>query len=208
VPLPKDLIWRILFQFFITVVLVFASVGFVVGIGLIVSSARTLRFFQVVNRWVSTRGAFRALDAPHSTEQFSHRHRRWVGWALIAGGVFATFGLVAGFNAAAVAAVFAKGDMGRLIAMVAEALRWFLIVGSIAGVVIGAMLCFFPEALASLERHANRWFTARNVVRGGDDMRLTLDKLVEAHPGPSGWILACTALGAAAYAVTLLFGRS
>jgi hypothetical protein len=208
VPLPKDLIWRILFQFFITVVLVFASVGFVVGIGLIVSSARTLRFFQVVNRWVSTRGAFRALDAPHSTEQFSHRHRRWVGWALIAGGVFATFGLVAGFNAAAVAAVFAKGDMGRLIAMVAEALRWFLIVGSVAGVVIGAMLCFFPEALASLERHANRWFTARNVVRGGDDMRLTLDKLVEAHPGPSGWILACTALGAAAYAVTLLFGRS
>lgn len=206
--MPKDLIWRILFQFFITVVLVFASVGFVVGIGLIVSSARTLRFFQVVNRWVSTRGAFRALDAPHSTEQFSHRHRRWVGWALIAGGVFATFGLVAGFNAAAVAAVFAKGDMGRLIAMVAEALRWFLIVGSIAGVVIGAMLCFFPEALASLERHANRWFTARNVVRGGDDMRLTLDKLVEAHPGPSGWILACTALGAAAYAVTLLFGRS
>jgi hypothetical protein len=208
VPLPKDLIWRILFQFFITVVLVFASVGFVVGIGLIVSSARTLRFFQVVNRWVSTRGAFRALDAPHSTEQFSHRHRRWVGWALIAGGVFATFGLVAGFNAAAVAAVFAKGDMGRLIAMVAEALRWFLIVGSVAGVVIGAMLCFFPEALASVERHANRWFTARNVVRGGDDMRLTLDKLVEAHPGPSGWILACTALGAAAYAVTLLFGRS
>lgn len=206
--MPKDLIWRILFQFFITVVLVFASVGFVVGIGLIVSSARTLRFFQVVNRWVSTRGAFRALDAPHSTEQFSHRHRRWVGWALIAGGVFATFGLVAGFNAAAVAAVFAKGDMGRLIAMVAEALRWFLIVGSIAGVVIGAMLCFFPEALASVERHANRWFTARNVVRGGDDMRLTLDKLVEAHPGPSGWILACTALGAAAYAVTLLFGRS
>lgn len=206
--MPKDLIWRILFQFFITVVLVFASVGFVVGIGLIVSSARTLRFFQVVNRWVSTRGAFRALDAPHSTEQFSHRHRRWVGWALIAGGVFATFGLVAGFNAAAVAAVFAKGDMGRLIAMVAEALRWFLIVGSVAGVVIGAMLCFFPEALASLERHANRWFTARNVVRGGDDMRLTLDKLVEAHPGPSGWILACTALGAAAYAVTLLFGRS
>lgn len=206
--MPKDLIWRILFQFFITVVLVFASVGFVVGIGLIVSSARTLRFFQVVNRWVSTRGAFRALDAPHSTEQFSHRHRRWVGWALIAGGVFATFGLVAGFNAAAVAAVFAKGDMGRLIAMVAEALRWFLIVGSVAGVVIGAMLCFFPEALASVERHANRWFTARNVVRGGDDMRLTLDKLVEAHPGPSGWILACTALGAAAYAVTLLFGRS
>ena len=207
-PLHNDLIWRILFQFCIAVVLVFASVGFVVGVGLIVSSARTLRFFQLMNRWISTRGAFRALDAPHSTEQFSHSHRRWVGWALIAGGTFAAFGLVAGFNAAAVGAVFAKGDTARLVAFVAEALRWFLIVGSVAGVVIGCMLCFSPGALASLERYANRWFSPRNVLRGGDDMRLTLDKLVEAHPGLSGWILACTALGAVAYALTLLFSRA
>ena len=206
--LHNDLIWRILFQSCIAVVLVFASVGVAAGIGLIVASARTLRFFQLMNRWVSTRGALRALDVPRSTERFSHRHRRWVGWALIAGGTFATFGLVAGFNAAAVGAVFAKGDMGRLVAIVAEALRWFLIVGSVAGVVIGCMLCFSPGALATLEGYANRWFSPRKVLRGGDDMRLTLDKLVEAHPGPSGWILACTALGAVAYAVTLLFARS
>jgi hypothetical protein len=206
--LHNDLLWRILFQFCIAVVLVFASVGFAVGIGLIVSSARTLRFFQVMNRWVSTRKALGALDVPRSTEQFSHRYRRWVGWALIAGGTFATFGLLAGFNAAAVGAIFAKGDMGRLITIVAESMRWFLIVGSVAGVVIGCMLCFSPGALATLESYANRWFSPRNVLRGGDDMRLMLDKLVEAHPGPSGWILACTALGAAAYAVMLLFGRS
>jgi hypothetical protein len=207
-PSPSDVIWQILFRFCIAVVLVFASVGFAVGIGLIVSSARTLQFCQRMNRWVSTRGALRALDVPRSTEQFSHRHRRWVGWALIAGGAFAIFGLVAGFNAAAVGAVFAKGDMGRLVAIVAAAVRWFLIVGSVAGVVIGTMLCFAPEALATLEHYANRWFSARNALRGGDDMRLTLDKLVAAHPGPSGWILACTALGAVAYAVTLLFARA
>jgi len=204
----NDLLWQLLFQFFITVVLVFASVGFAAGIGLIVSSPRTLRFFQVMNRWVSTRGAFAAMDAPRSTEQFSHRNRRWVGWALIAGGVFATFGLVTGFNAAAVGAVLAKGDMVPLAAIVAGTLRWFLIVGSVAGVVVGYLLCFSPDALATLEKYANRWFSARRVLHGGDDMRLTLDRLVEAHPAPSGWILACTALGAAAYAATLLLARS
>jgi len=207
-PSRNDLIWQTLFQFFIAVVLVFASIGFVVGMGLIFSSARTLRFLQGMNRWVSTRGAFRAMDMPRSTEQFSHRNRRWVGWALIAGGIFSTFGLAVGVDAAAVGAAFAKGDQARLVAIVAGTLRWFLIVGSVAGVVVGGMLCFSPDALATLEKFANRWFTARRMLRGGDDMILTLDRLVEAHPRLSGGILACTALGAAACAGALLFARS
>jgi len=207
-PSRNDLIWQTLFQFFIAVVLVFASIGFVVGMGLIFSSARTLRFLQGMNRWVSTRGAFRAMDLPRSTEQFSHRNRRWVGWALIAGGIFSTFGLAAGVDAAAVGTTFAKGDMARLVAIVAGTLRWFLIVGSVAGVVVGGMLCYSPDALATLEKFANRWFTARRMLQGGDDMILTLDRLVEAHPRLSGGILACTSLGALAYAAALLFARS
>jgi hypothetical protein len=207
-PSPNDLLWQLLFRFFIAVVLVFASVGFAAGVGLIVSSARTLRLFAVMNRWISTRGAFRALDTPRSTEQFSHRNRRWIGWALIAGGMVAVPGLLFGVRAAAVGAAFAKGDMAILLAIVAGTLKWFLVVGSAAGVAVGVMLCFFPGALATLEKYANRWFSTRRAVRGADDVHLTLDRLVEAHPGLSGWILACTALGAGVYAVTLLFTRS
>jgi len=207
-PSDYNLIWQLLFQFFIVVVLVFASLGFAVGVGLIVSSAQMLRIFHVMNRWVSTDAAFAALDMPRSTERFSHRNRRWVGWALVAGGIFATFGLAAGINPAAVGAAFAKGAMVPLVVIVAGTLRWFLIVGSVAGVVIGTMLCFSPDTLVTLEKYANRWFSVGRVPRGGDDMRLTLDTLVEAHPGLSGWILACTALGAAVYASALLFARS
>jgi hypothetical protein len=205
-PSPNDFLLHMLFQFLIAVVLVFASVGFAAGVGLIVASTRTLRLFAVMNRWVSTRGAFKALDTPHSTEQFSHRNRRWVGWALIAGGLFAALGLIIGVNAAAVGA-FAKGDMAIVLAIVAGTLKWFLIIGSAAGVVVGTLLCFSPGALATLEKYANRWFSPRRGLRGGDDMRLTLDRLVEAHPRPSGWILACTTLGAGVYAVTLLLTR-
>lgn len=203
---PNDMLWQLLFRFCIAVVLVFAAVGLAAGIGLIVASARTLRVFAVLNRWISTRGAFKALDMPRSTEQFSHRNRRWIGGALIAGGLFAALGLIVGVNAAAVGA-FAKGDMAIVLAVVAGTLRWFLIVGSLAGVAVGAMLCFFPDALVSLETYANRWVSTRRVVRGADEVHLTLDRLVEAHPGPSGWILACTTLGAGVYALTLLLAR-
>jgi hypothetical protein len=202
-----DLIWRSLFEFLIAVVLVFAGVGFAVGVGLIVSSSWTLRMFQVMNRWISTRGAFRSLDRPRSTEQFTHRHRRWIGWVLIAGGIFATLGLILGVDTAAFSAAVAKGDRRVFVVIVAGTLKWFLIVGSLAGVWVGYLLVFSPPALAFVEQYANRWLSPRNVLRGGDDMRPTLDRLVEAHPGPSGWILACTALGAAVYAVALLLAR-
>ncbi len=205
---PNDMLWQLLFQFFIALVMVFATVGFAAGVGLIVASARTLGVLQGLNRWISTRGAFKALDTPRSTEQFSHRNRRWVGGLLMAGGVFAAFGLVVSVDPAAFGKTVARGDMATVATIAAGTLRWFLAVGSVVGVIVGFMLFFVPDSLATLEKHANRWFSPRQVMRGGDDMRLSVDKLVEAHPAPSGWILACTTLGAVVYAAVLLFARS
>jgi len=205
---PNDLLWQLLFQFFLATVLVFATVGFASGVGLIVASARTLKLFAVLNRWISSRGAFRALDKPHSTEQFSHRYRRVIGWALIVGGMFAALGLILGVDTATFSAAFGRGDMATLLLIVAGTLKWFLVVGSSAGVAVGVLLCFFPDALGTLETYANRWVSTRRAGRGADEVHLTLDRLVAAHPGPSGWILACTALGAVVYAVTLLTARA
>lgn len=204
---PNNMLWQMLFQFFIALVMVFAAVGFATGVGLIVASARTLGVLRGLNRWISTRGAFRALDAPRNTEQFSHSHRRWIGGLLMAGGVFAAFGLVMSVDPVAFGKTVARGDMATVAAIVAATLRWFLAVGSVAGVIVGFMLFFVPGSLATLEKHANRWFSPRQVMRGGDDMRLGVDKLVEAHPAPSGWVLACTTLGAVVYAAVLLFAR-
>jgi hypothetical protein len=203
-PTQYDLIWHLLFQFFIVLVLVFAGVGFAAGVGLIVASARTLRFFHAMNRWISLRGALKPMEIPRDTEPLAHGHRRSLGYALIAGGAFSAFGLAAGVDAAAVGASFARGDMVRVVAIAAQALKWFLIVGSVAGVAVGLLLCFSPGALAVLEKHANRWVSSRRAMHGADEQNLTLDRLVETHPGPSGWILVCTTLGAAAYAATLL----
>lgn len=204
---PNDLLWQMLFQFFIAVVLVFATIGVAAGVGLIVASARTLRVFAALNRWISTRGAFKVLDEPRSTEQFSHRNRRWVGAGLIIGGLFAAFGLVLGVNIDAFSTALARGDMAKVLAMAAGTVKWFLVFGSAAGVAVGVMLSFFPDALGALERHTNRWVSTRRVTRGADDPHLTLDRLIEAHPAPAGWVLSSTALGAVIYAVALLLAR-
>jgi hypothetical protein len=84
-PIHNDLLWQLLSQVLLVVVLVFAVVAVLAGAGLIVSTQRTLRFFGVMNRWISTRGALKAMEIPRSTEAISHRNPRLLGWALIAG---------------------------------------------------------------------------------------------------------------------------
>ena len=57
--------------------------GFAVGIGLIVSSAGTFRFFRAINRWVSMRTVVKPLEIPRDADRFAHKYRRRVGVCLM-----------------------------------------------------------------------------------------------------------------------------
>lgn len=70
------------------------------------------------------------------------------------------------------------------------------------------MFCYFPNALISIGKYANKRFSSRRLTRGVDDMHLTLDKLIKAHPKLSGGIFTCTALGVVVYSRFLLFTHS
>lgn len=203
----SQLIWPLVFRSALAIAMVFGFIAFVLGVGLIVSSAKTTRLLRAMNRWVSIRGAMKPAEVPRDTDQMAHKYRYWVGIPLVLGGLFATYGLVVRISATAVGATFAKGTLASMLAIAADAARWFLVIGSVTGVVIGILLCFSLEALAVVEKHANRWVSPRRAFRGGDDMHPTLDNLVEAHPGSSGWIFACTGLGVAVFAAFLLFAR-
>jgi len=77
-------------------------------------------------------------------------------------------------------------------------------VGSALGVVVGAMLLFYPNAEGMLERFANQWVSPRRATRSWDDMHMNLDALVEAHPKAAGWIIACTSVAAVICAIIML----
>jgi hypothetical protein len=97
-----------------------------------------------------------------------------------------------------------EGYMGAYSSLMWHMLVQAMIVGSLAGVVVGATLLFYPNAEVTLERFTNKWVSSRRVVRNWDDMNLTLDLLFEAHPAPAGWLLACTSAAAVLCAVFML----
>jgi len=188
--------WQLFIQFSMVSFLVVAVAGLAVGAGLIISSQKTAELFHVLNRWVSTRHALKSVEVPRDTDRAAHRYQRWLASGFVFGGLISVFGLAAGLDASAVSSAFAQGPFVPVVAIAVESAKWFLIAGSAFGIVVGGMLIFYPNAESTLERYANRWVSSRSVVRTWDDMHMTLDRLVEAHPRPAGWIIASTSAAA------------
>jgi hypothetical protein len=90
-------------------------------------------------------------------------------------------------------------------ALLLNAAKWFLIAGTLVAAVVGVMMLFFPRPLGALEVHLNRWYSTRRLIPDGDEMNAKLDRLVEKHPAPAGWIIAISSLlVAVAMAVMLI----
>jgi len=200
----SNLTWQLLVQFLIVLFLVVAVSGLAVGVGLIASSLKMVAYFRVLNRWVSTRHVLKSVEVPRETDRLAHRYHRWVAAGFLLGGLISIFGLLAGLDPSAVGRAFAEKRFAPAVIVAVESAKWVLIAGSAFGVVVGAMLLFYPNAESTLERFANQWVSPRRVTRSWDDMHMNLDTLVEAHPRPAGWIIACTSAAAVICAIIML----
>lgn len=200
----SNVMWQLLVQLLIVWFLVVSVAGLAIGVGLIASSPKMVQYFHVLNRWVSTRHVLKPVEVPFDTERATHRHYRWLAGGFVLGGLISFFGLLAGLDSTAVSAAFAEKRFAPVVAIAVESAKWVLIVGSAFGVVVGAMLLFYPGAESMLEKFANQWVSPRRATRSWDDMNMTLDILVEAHPTPAGWIIACTSAAAVICAIIML----
>ena len=177
-------------QFLAVLFMVGGLAVFAVGVGLIVGRAGTLRFLAATNRWVSTRRTFRPFEIPHDTRQAVQKHRRWLAVIFVAGAAFALYGLGARFDARAVGFVFGLNmQPASGASWLVESVRYVLIAGNLAAIVIGILLGFFPQVIAALEARGGHWYSDRQLVKGGDAMNLSLDGWVAASPRAAGWIM-------------------
>lgn len=215
-PLPKGtpmplITQPVIEQLIVPSVLRFFFVGGIfslaVGIGLIVRSERMLSFFDVMNRWVSFRRAFKPLAIPRESWPFVQRYRRWLAILVIAGALFVLYTLATKIDmlmAARAISMKMKLPVAFVDWLLASAM-WILVLGNLAAIAVGVMLGFFPNALASLEKISSRWISTRNLTKGGDAMHSPLEKWVAFSPKTAGWIIVVLAAIELAYIGTLLF---
>jgi hypothetical protein len=201
---------NLLVQLLVPAVVVFLFVvsvlGLALGLGLALRSSAMARFMELMNRWVSMRQALKPLEAPvHVPAAASGA--RWFGVILVAIGAYAAVVLVGSFDVQRLALLFKVDPRYSLASLALEALKWLLVVGSLAAVATGLMLVFLPRAWRGLEERANRWYSTRNLELAGNTVYLSLDRMVESHPRMAGGVIFVLSLVAAIASGLLLFAR-
>jgi hypothetical protein len=178
-----------------------AVLGLVIGVMLVVDSARVMRWNERLNLWISTGSAMSALDRPVEVKRAIYRWHRLVGLLVLAGAFFTLDALAFGFTTGAVVRTFRGAGSTALLALAFETLRIFLIVGNIAALLAALVLVFRPSLLKGIEGWADRSYGGNPSPEKLDRMRYQPDELVRSRPRLIG---ALVILGSA-YA---LFGLS
>jgi len=185
--------------------LVFSIIGVLVGIGLIAWRQPTLNLLTGLNRWISTRRWLKSAEIPHDTGSSVQRYRVAIGLFFVLAAAYSLFGLIARYNVQALVPASSLGGWTPAAHWLLDSLRWFLVIGSVAAAVIGALMVLMPETVQRLENRANEWHSSRKAFGGvPDTMYMPLDKWVEHYPRIAGGVIAVGAFAIAIGSVMVL----
>ena len=169
--------------------------SFVVGVALVSRSRRALRFFDLMNRWISVRKMMKPLSTPHYIEPMLLKRRVVLGTTIMAGAAVSIL-MLSGADLRPNLALFEGGLTAPEIAGVAENLKDFLLVGNAVCLLVGAMILFAPHLLATVESYTDRWFSVRKSMQPLDRMHMDVDSWVLKHPTSAGITLTILSLSA------------
>ena len=192
--IPNKVIDQILIPSLLRFLFIGGCFSLIVGIGLILRSELMFRIFEKMNRWVSSRRATRILDIPRDCWPLVLRYRYILSVFITVGAVFAAIRLITHVDVEAVVPGISRGlHLPNLyISWILTSIKWFLLLGCVAGIAVGLMLGFFLPALSKLETLSGTWISMRNrpISRKADAMHVGFDSLVMSFPKTVGWIVA------------------
>jgi hypothetical protein len=201
-----SLIEQILIPVVVLTLLAGGIAGVALGIGLVFRAECTLAFIARMNRWVSTRRALKPLEIPRSVEPAPSVRHPLFGAFLVLGGAVVVYVLALRLQLPRVSIAGGPGPV--LWAIAVDTIRWILVAGSAAGLLLGALMLFAPARYAAVTARLNYWYSTRKLIPAGSDaMRVALEPKVEGNPRLAGWLIAGASLAVTLAMVTLLFTR-
>lgn len=187
--MPPDSLELFLLRGLVIFLLVFAPLGAVVSLLLIVKPQLVERLNRIANHWISTRSLNRLLDRSISIEYWCYRHHRALGAVVMLGSVyiFVFFGIL--FDKP-----YAMRHVGwklpdSLIDGLMDALVLTSLTGSVVAFLVGLFLFLRPSLLRGIEEEANQWVSTRRAIKMLDVPHDQVEKFVVRHTQRVGWLL-------------------
>ena len=176
----------IVLQTMLISLLIGAAFALLAGLLLIFNSEQAFRISERLNRWVSTRAALRPLEEHHSISRPLYRMHRVVGVLICAGALYSLVVLGSTYGETAIMKSLSGLGPARFNSWTAESLRIILLTGNLGALVFGLVFIVRPSALKSLETWADRRISARKSTKPLEEIHLSADRFVRAHPRLAG----------------------
>jgi len=187
--MTSKLIVQIALETFNILLLFGGALGVVIGIMLIVDSARVFRLSDRMNTWISTRQAMRPLETSIPVERALYRRHRIVGALIAVGALYALWFLVLRFDSAQIVSVMRRMMQVSVARWITESIRIFLIVCNAFAVLVGLLVLVRPSLIKGFEEWANRQYSGRLATRPLELPHSGPDRLVRANPRLFGALL-------------------
>ncbi len=188
---------QVSYPVFIAGVFVFfilASVfSFIVGIGLATRSARMLRFFDFMNKRVSTRQLMKPLAEPHYIEPVVLKRPMLLGAVILLGGLGSIW-LLKGVDDIVFQPIYSGAFDIDTADILANYTHSFLVIGNALCVVLGLVLMFVPEKLQAIGRYTDKWLTFRQQTKPLSVSYFDMDKWVLSNATVAGITLSLLSL--------------
>jgi hypothetical protein len=186
IALIVSILWPVLY----ILILLGAALGLVIGVMLLIDSARVMQWNAYLNRWISTENAARVLDQSRDVKHFVYRRHRVIGLLVIAGALFALD--VLAFRLQTTPLLRALRPLGNptALALAVDSARVFLVSGNAVALVAGVILCFRPSLLKGVEAWADRQFSTPLPNKSLDEPNYRPDAFVRDHPKLVGALVA------------------
>jgi len=193
-----QLLGQVSYPVFIACVFVFfilASIfSFIVGISLVTRNAKMLRFFDFMNRRVSTRRLMKPLTRPRFIEPVLLKRPGLLGGVIIAGAVSSIL-LLRQFDPIVFLPIYSGTFTVETAEILAGYTRDFLLIGNGLCIVVGVLLLYFPEKLHAIGRYTDKWLTFRQQTKPLNVTYFDVDKWVLSNATAAGITLSVLSLG-------------
>jgi hypothetical protein len=193
-----NILGQVSYPVFIAGVFIFfilASIfSFIVGIGLATRNARMLRFFDFMNKRVSTRQLMKPLSAPHYIEPVLLKRPGILGVAIILGAVTSIW-LLREVDDIVFQPIYSGTFAIETADILAKYTHAFLLVGNGLCIGLGIMLLYFPEKLQAIGHYTDKWLTFRQQTKPLNVTYFDMDKWVMSNSTVAGATLSILSLG-------------
>ena len=166
-----------------------ACTGIALGIGLNISTERTLRFLKSTNRWVSMKKSLEPLEKSRDIDKAIFKRRRTAGMVFVLGGAYTVFMLLFVVEFPYVVYALSENANPIVVAILIETLKWFLIASGLLALFVGIMMLVSENALPNLRAKLDRWHSADKLTEAAGEMHMPLDSLTETYPRATGIVL-------------------